>query len=175
MTRYSTKDSQDILVRLNSHPFEDLHALFREGTAPFFEEIRGKTAGSFLSWNPGNSWWLAFFINFQFSSPLARWTGKEFLLPFNKDKKGEGINLFRNRLCPRRYRFDTYIDNCRLHRGSCLILDYRAYLSPMLGLVDDVRKIEPGVFLGQMHYKFPLKKEPWFVGYFVLCALRDHG
>jgi len=37
-------------------------------------------------------------------------------------------------------------------------------------LVDEVRKIKNGQFLGRAYYKFPWRKEIWFVGYFVLCV-----
>jgi len=39
------------------------------------------------------------------------------------------------------------------------------------GLVDEVRKFKDGQVLGRAYYKFPWRRQTWFVGYFVLCAL----
>jgi len=72
---------------------------------------------------------------------------------------------------PHRFRFDTYIKKAYIDQKLCVALDYRAYPSLMFGLVDDVKKIENSVFLGQMYFKFPWKKEIHFLGYFALCAL----
>ena len=138
-----------------------------------FEEIEGATTGSFLAWNAKNPRWIKFFINFLFHSFFARWTGKKFFTPFDKNKKGKGVNLFQNKVLPCRFRFDTYIKQAFSDKELCLALDYRRYLSLMFGLIDDVRKIEAGIFLGQMYYKFPWKKELYFLGYFVLCPLKS--
>src|SRR5574341_385588 len=159
--------------KLGKYSFDDLHTLFKEGKIPSFEEIEGETAGSFLAWNPQNPWWIGLFIKILFNSPFARWKGKELITPFEKEQRGKGVNLFQNRILPHRFRFDTYIKQAYLDQNLCLALDYRPYPSLMAGLVDDVRRIEEGVFLGQMHYKFPWKKEFLVLGYFVLCARRQ--
>jgi len=173
MKRYSDKEAQVIIAKLRKHSFIELHLLFKAGKAPSFEELEGETAGSFLAWNPQNPHWIKFFIDLLFNSPFACWTGKKFFTPFDKEKRGKGVNLFRNRTLPYRFQFDTYIKKAQIDNNFCLALDYRAYPSLMFGLVDDVRKIEDGVFLGQMFYNFPWEKESWFLGYFVLCAFEN--
>jgi hypothetical protein len=55
---------------------------------------------------------------------------------------------------------------------QCLVIRY-PFGSLMYGLIDEVRQIEDGVFLGQMLYKFPWKRKRIFIGYFVLCALAE--
>jgi hypothetical protein len=80
------------------------------------------------------------------------------------------VNLFRNRLWPRRYRLETYIKGAEADHEPCLTLEY-PFPSLMYGLIDDVRKIDDGVLLGQMLYKFPWRKGRLFLGYFLLCAL----
>ncbi|MBC8236192.1 hypothetical protein H8E77_42130 [bacterium] len=172
MKRYSDKEAQIIIDKLKKKSFSALHLLFKIEDVPLFEELEGETAGSFLAWNPKNPFWIKFFMKILFNSPFARWTGKKFITPFDKENRGKGVNLFRNRILPHRFRFDTYIKKAQIDHNVCLALDYRDYRSLMFGLVDDVRKIEDGVFLGQMYYKFPWKKELWFLGYFVLCALK---
>lgn len=170
--QYSLEEAKIIIDRLKKHSFEDLLALFKEGKAPLSEEIEGETAGSFLAWNPQNSLLIKFFTKILFNSPFGRWTGKEFSAPFDGGKRGKGVNLFQSRILSQRFRFDTYIKKARSDSNSCLALDYRLYPSLMSGLVDDLRKIEDGVFLGQMYYKFSMKKELRFLGYFVLCSLK---
>jgi len=171
--QYSKKEAQIIIVKFKKHLFSDLHLLFKEGSVPSFEELEGETAGCFLAWNPKNPRWIKFFIEFLFNSSFAHWTGKKFFTPFDKEKRGKGVNLFQNKILPYRFRFDTYIKQSYSDQNLCLALDYRPYPSPMFGLVDDVRKTEAGVFLGQMYYKFPWKKELQFLGYFVLCSLKN--
>ena len=41
----------------------------------------------------------------------------------------------------------------------------------MYGLIDDVRQIDDGVLLGQMHFRFPWQRSRTFIGYFVLCVI----
>lgn len=167
------------IAKLKKNDLNGLHSLFSEGVVPSFEEIKGKTAGSFLAWNPANPWFMEFSVRILFDSPVARWTGKEFFSPFGpsagsrqvEEKRGRGVNLFKNRILPNRFRFDTYIKKAYSDQKPCLALDYRPYFSLMSGLIDDVRKIEDGVFLGQMYHKFLWEKELQFLGYFALCAL----
>ena len=168
---YSAEEAKSILAKLKNSDLDELHSLFGAGTVPLFEEIRGKTLGVFLAWNPANPWLIKFPVRILFDSPIAHWTGKEFLSHFGVGKQGRGVNLFRNRILPHRFKFDTYIKKAYSDQKPCLALDYRPYFSLMAGLVDDVRKINDGVLLGQMYYKFPWKRGLQFLGYFALCAL----
>jgi len=145
--------------------------LFHEGGIPPFREFEGETRGSFLAWNPQNSWLQRLSIKLIFDSFFARWTGKKFLTSFKGEERGRGINLYNNLILLHRFRFDTYIKEAYSDGKPCLALDYGTYPSLMFGLVDDVRKIQDGVLLGQMYYKYPWRKERWFWGYFTLCTL----
>jgi hypothetical protein len=80
-------------------------------------------------------------------------------------------NLYENRILPCRYRFDTCIQKALRDENWCLALHYARFPSPMSGTLDELRRIEEGVFLGQAHHKFPGGKEHSFLVYFVLCAL----
>ncbi len=160
-----------IIEQFKKSSIDDLDTLFNRETLPLFEELEGETAGAILALNPGNPWWLKCVIKIAFKSPLERWTGKKFLTSFNEGKKGHGVNLFKSRYFSCLFKFDTYIKNAYVDDKPCLALDYRAFRSLTLGLVDEVRKIKDGQFLGRAYYKFPWKKQMWFVGYFVLCSL----
>jgi len=173
--RYSNEEAKTIMAKLREYSFDDLHPLFKEGKTPFFEEIEGDTAGSFLAWNPETHWWIKLLTRIVFDNPFARWTGKRFITPFDEEGRGEGVNVFRNRILPYRYQFDTCIKKALLDQNSCLALDYAPFPSPMFGTLDELRRIEDGVFLGQGHHKFPWEKEHSFLVYFVLCALTQPG
>ena len=169
--RYSETEAVVIIEQFKKCSISDLGALFNRETLPIFGEIEGETAGAILALNPVNPWWLSCVIKIAFKSPLGQWTGKKFLTSFNEEKKGYGINLFKSRYFPCLFKFDTYVKNAYVDDKPCLALDYRAYRSLALGLVDEVRKIRDGQALGRAYYKFPWRRQMWFVGYFVLCAL----
>lgn len=169
--RYSATEARVVIEQFIKYSNSDLDTLFNAGTLPMFEELEGETAGAILALNPENPWWLTCVIKIVFKSPLGQWTGKKFITPFNKGKKGHGINLFKSKYFPRLFKFDTYIKNAYADDKPCLALDYRAYHSLTFGLVDEVRRIRDGQVLGRAYYKFPWRREIWLVGYFVLCAL----
>lgn len=157
-----------ILEELKEKKFEELHLLFKKGLPPAFEEFNGETNGQFLALKPGISPLIKFFIKILFESPIGKWTGKKFITPFTTENKGMGVNLFKNKIFPQRFRFEIYIKKSIFDGNPCLALDYGPYHSLMFNLIDDVRKIEDGILLGQMRFKFPLKKESMFIGYFSL-------
>ena len=169
--RYSEKEAIAIFEQLKRCSINDLDALFDTEALPGFEELEGDTAGEILALNPENPWWLKCVIKIAFKSPLGRWTGKKFLTTFNKEKKGHGINLFKSKHFPQLFKFDTYIKNAYVDDKPCIALDYRPYHLLTFGLVDEVRKFKDGQVLGRAYYKFPWRRQTWFVGYFVLCAL----
>ena len=169
--RYIQAESKAIHTELQALSLEQLDAKFRHGEVPLFEEIEGHTAGAWLAKSPNSYWWAESFIKVFLNSPWARWTGKGFFTPFDHDRRGKGGNLFNNHFGRVRYRLATYIKKAEVDENKVLVLRYPKF-SLMYGLIDDVRKIDDGVFLGQMHYRFPWQKSRIFIGYFVLCSLR---
>ncbi|MFV1975868.1 MAG: hypothetical protein ACC651_08970, partial [Candidatus Scalindua sp.] len=137
--RYSETEAVAITKQLKKCSIGDLDTLFNRETLPLFEELEGDTAGAILALNPENPWWLTCVAKIVFKSPLGQWTGKKFLTPFNNEKKGHGINLFKSRYFPQLFKFDTYIKNAYVDEKPCLALDYRAYHLLTFGLVDEVR------------------------------------
>ncbi len=169
--RYSETEAMVIIEQFKKSSIDDLDTFFVRKTLPIFEELKGDTAGAILALNPENPWWLKCVIKIVFKSPLGQWTGKKFITPFNNEKKGHGINLFKSKYFPSLFKFDTYSKNAYADDKPCLALDYRAYRSLAFGLVDEVRKFRGGQVLGRAYYKFPWRRQMWFVGYFVLCTL----
>jgi len=173
--RHSRENAQAIMARLKGYSFDDLHWLFKEGKTPSFEELEGDTAGSFLAWNPKTSWRLKLLTLIGFDNPFARWTGKRFVTGFDEDRRGKGINLYQNRLLLHRFSFATCIKESMFDQDQCLALVYAPFPSPMFGTVDELRRIEDGVFLGQGYHRFPWEKQYSLLVYFVLCALTRPG
>jgi hypothetical protein len=169
--RHSLEDAQAIIAKFKKYTFDDFHKLFKEGKAPSFHEIEGDTAGSFLALNPKAGWWRKAAFAIAFDNPLARWTGKRFITTFDGEKKGEGINLFRNRMFPQRFRINTYIGKSLFDQNPCLSVVYPHFPSSMFGLCDELRKIDDSIFLGQGHHRLPWSKRYSLQGYFILCAL----
>lgn len=171
MKRHSLEEASTIIARLRKYSFDDLHLLFKEGKVPLFKEIEGKTAGSFLALNPKTGLWKKLGLKIFFENPLACWTGKKFITPFSEEERGKGINLFQNRILPERFPIDTYVNKSLFDQNLCLTVTYPFFPSRMFGLIDELRRIDDGVFLGQGHHKSPWGKEYSLQGYFVLCAL----
>jgi hypothetical protein len=131
--------------------------------------------GSFLAINPETGWWRKLGLMIFFDNPLARWTGKRFLTPFDGRRRGEGINLFQNRVLPQRFPIYTYVNKSFFDQNPCLAVAYPRFPLNMFGLVDELRNIDEGVFLGQWHHKSLWGKKYSLQGYFVLCALNQEG
>ncbi len=171
-TRFSPEVAKSIITKYQPYSLEQLDLLFKEGEVPVFSEIVGRTAGGWLARSQQDYWWVNAFIKIFLASPWARWTGKGFFTLFDQQQEGKGANLFDNRIGKIRYPLKTYIKKAEVDENLCLTLEY-PFGSIMYGLIDDLRKINQGVFLGQMHYRFPWQKNRLFIGYFLLCALEE--
>lgn len=167
--RFTRAEAAGIIAQLQRATVEELDGRFASGDVPPFAAIAGDTAGGWLA-RPEPRWWAEAFIRFGLDSPWARWTGKRFITPFDEGPIGSGINLFDNRLLPLRYPFRTYIKHAEFDGRPCFTLEY-PFLSAMWGLIDDMRRIEPGVLLGRFEFRFPWQKRRRSLGYFVLVAL----
>ena len=168
--RFTRQESESVVADLQQNAVDQLDAMFRQGAVPWFNEIEGGTAGAWLA-KRTNHWWAQAFIKLVLDSPWGRWSGKGFLTTFDDAARGRGVNLFYNRFFPARYRLKTYVTKAHVDGEACLRLEY-PFGSIMWGLIDDVRRIDEGVFLGQMHFRFPWSRQRIDLGYFVLCALR---
>ena len=154
--RLNNKEAQAVMDRLQELSLDDLHELFKQGRVPKFEEIEGECPGIALVANPKATWikkgWELFYGN----NPLARWSGMEFVEPFDSDNKGDGYNLFRNRMLKRRFKCETYIIFESIYdQNPCLRINYK-FPSIHWNGFDDARLIEDGVLLAQGHMKKPV-------------------
>lgn len=172
--RYSEEEAQGIMAKLQKLSCDDLHSLFKQGRVPSFEEIEGKNPGVVLAWNPKITTVYKVFWRIFGDNPFARWSGMEFIKPFDKDRKGDGFNLYRNRFWSRRFRYETFITNAVSDQELCLRINYK-FPSPQSIAFDDARMIEDGVLLAQGCAKreYPWKANPLFVFYWVSVAIEQ--
>ena len=168
--RFTRQESESVIADLRRLSVDQLDPKFRQGAVPRFNEIEGSTAGDWLA-KRAKHWWAQAFIKLVLDSRWGRWSGKGYSTTFDDAARGRGINLFYNRIFPVRYRFKTYVTEAQMDGEPCLRMEY-PFGSIMWGLIDDIRRIDEGVFLGQMHFRFPWRRQRIDLGYFVLCALQ---
>lgn len=168
--RFTEEEARAVHARLAECSLPELDRRFRAGAVPDFADIEGRTAGAWLARSPANYWWANWFTRVFLDSPWARWTGKGFFASHEETGTGRGANLFDNTFRPVRYPLDTFVQPAQMDGQPCLVLRY-PFGSLMYGVIDNLRVIEDGVFLGQILYRFPWGRRRRFIGYFVLCAL----
>jgi hypothetical protein len=102
---------------------------------------------------------------------FSRWSGMEFIKPFDGDKRGDGFNLYRNRYWTRRFKFETYITKAVSDDELCLRINYR-FPSPQTAGMDDARMLEGGVLLARAYAKFDQRMgwNPLFMFYWMTIA-----
>ncbi len=139
----------DGLLRL---PASELEAMYRHARTPDLAEVRGDLRGRMLAWpmlegRPRVEKALAAFAG----SKGFPWRGKTFTP--RDATHGEGINrIVRDRF--RLFRFETFVGPSRGAPGDALQLEYDLPENPPLirKIKDEIRTIEPGVWLGQAWY-----------------------
>jgi hypothetical protein len=125
---------------------EDLAHLYRTAETPRVSDLDGDLRGRMLAVPPaGRS--LAPLVRALGAWDRFPWRGKSFHA--TDDAHGEGINRFvTDRF--RRYGFSTSIRPSRAGDFDAVQLDYDRRENPFVirGIKDEVRRIEPGLFLG---------------------------
>jgi hypothetical protein len=155
------------LDALLARPASELDRVYREARTPRLLDVAGNLRGRMLAWpvleeKPG----IAGAIRAFAGSRAFPWRGKSFR-PFDEDR-GEGINrVISDRL--KLFRFDTSIARSRAGDFDALQLDYDLDGNPGIirRIKDEMREIEPGLWLGQAY--FATKKRDWLWLYFGLA------
>jgi hypothetical protein len=168
--RFSQIEAQAILLNYQKYSCENLDRLFTESITPTYEEIAGETAGATVLC-PRCGWFTKFLATVLFNCSFSRWKGKIFTSPFEKDQAGKVLNLYGNRLAPRRFIMLSSIVPATYDHKSCVKLTYTFPWSTFRAY-DEIRKVEDGVFLGQTYQKLPFAKKYELKAYFILCALQ---
>jgi hypothetical protein len=172
--RHSETEAKAIMDRLRECSLDELDSMFQQGRVPTFPEIAGRNLGIELAWNPRAprinkmTWWVVG------DGYFSRWSGMEFIKPFDDDKRGDGFNLYRNRYWKRRFRFETYVAEAVSDNDPCLRINYR-FPSPQTAGFDDARMTEDGVLLARAYAKTDqrFRWNPLFMFYWVTVSVEQ--
>lgn len=157
----------ETLDALLDRPARELETAYIEARVPKMLDVHGDLRGRMLAWPSlsRRSGIQGAIRAFAGSAPFP-WRGKSFMP--KDDAKGDGINrVFRDRF--RLFRFETFIGRSRAGDFDALQLDYDLPENPWFirRIKDEIREIEPGVWLGQAW--FMTGKRDWLWLYFGLA------
>jgi hypothetical protein len=172
-TDHAVKRAPGALATLDGllcRPASELARMYREARTPTLGEVKGDLRGRMLAWpvleeRPA----VAHAIRTFAGSSSFPWRGKSFAP--RDEARGDGINrvaMDRFRL----FRFETFIGRSRGPGADfdALQLDYDLPGNPPVirSIKDEIRTIEPGVWLGQAWFVTPKTTFLWL--YFGLAA-----
>jgi hypothetical protein len=156
------------LDRLLDLPVSELQRMYETARTPTIPEVSGDLRGRMLAWPAlEQRHGLQGFFRAFAGSKAFPWRGKSFR-PHDA-ARGEGINrIIEDRW--KLFRFETFIGKSRQGNFDALQLDYDLAGNPPIirSIKDEIRTIEPGVWLGQAWFVTERTKFLWL--YFGLAT-----
>lgn len=128
-------------------------ALFATLPAPEADVMRGEFAGHVPDYSAAI--WHAFVAE----TGMGRWLGKAYAGEAHGDWPGQGYNLYQTKIgTDRRLRFGWAMGPSRLDGRPALLMDYTAFdnWAGQNRLMDEVRLVRPGLFLGVYYTEKPV-------------------
>jgi hypothetical protein len=157
------------LNALLDRPCSDLERLYGGARAPRLGDVAGDLRGRMLAWPSLESRpTVAAAIRAFAGSKGFPWRGKSFNP--KGEISGEGINrVISDRL--RLFRFETFIGPSKAGDFDALQLDYDLPTNPPVirSIKDEIRELEPGLWLGQAYLKTKTRNILWL--YFALARV----
>ena len=147
---YVIEQTQKLNINdLRRMSFDELKQLYRQAKRPAaISDLDGDAIGAMLAWRSPQRGPVAWFLRTFGASSVFPWEGKS----FRSDGRdaGEGINrinLFGKR---RWFPFATRFDASFLDGQPTFVLDYGSRSNPPLinQIVDEVREVSPGLYMG---------------------------
>ena len=149
------------LSALRRMKYDELERLYRAANRPnALSDLNGDAIGAMLAWRTPASGPLASLLRKFGESSVFAWKGKSF--KSLSAERGEGINrvtfLGRRRWFP----FGTRFDASFLDGEPTFVLDYARPGNPPLikSIVDEVREVGPGLYLGPAALKLGGRPRP---------------
>jgi hypothetical protein len=137
------------LRALRQMNFAELEQLYRDGRRPAaLSDLDGEAAGAMLAWRTPGQGPLAWMLRGFGASSVFPWEGKTF--KSENQNQGTGINRINLLKKMRWFPFKTRFDASILDGRPSFILDYSGPGNPPLirSIVDEVREVAPGLYLG---------------------------
>ncbi|HKO97975.1 MAG TPA: hypothetical protein VJU86_13340 [Pyrinomonadaceae bacterium] len=164
-------DSRDRLTipELRRMNFEQLSDVYRSAKPPgSLSDLNGDARGAMLAWRSPATGPLARLLEAMGASPKFPWEGKTF--QSEHSDKGAGINRINLFTKMKWFPFSTRFDKSFLDGKPSFVLDYSGQGNPPLiaQIVDEVREVGPGVYMGPAAIKMSGKPRPvlFFAVYF---------
>lgn len=148
-SRAATDNTAFSLSDLRRMSFEELDLLYRDAQRPAaLSDLNGDGQGAMLAWRSPRSGPLAALLRAMGTSGLFPWKGKSFRAA-TKDA-GEGINRIKLFGSRQWFPFGTRFGASFLDGKPTFVLDYGARDNPPLikQIVDEVREVAPGLYMG---------------------------
>jgi hypothetical protein len=150
------------LATLRRMNFKELEALYLEGRRPSaLSDLDGDAEGAMLAWRSPGSGPIAWLLRVFGSLSIFPWDGKSF--KSRTRAKGEGINRIKLLLWkPQWFPFATRFGASFLDGKPTFVLDYSRSDNPPLirQIVDEVREVAPGLYMGPAALNFRGKPRP---------------
>jgi len=137
------------LAGLRKMDFKQLDELYRAGKRPAsIADLNGDAKGAMLAWRSPARGPVAWLLRAWGTSSLFPWEGKSFKSHGND--LGEGINRVNFFKKMRWFPFKTRFEASFLDGKPSFLLDYSGPGNPPLirSIVDEVREVAPGLYLG---------------------------
>jgi hypothetical protein len=156
---------------LRKMTFSELEEVYRNAKRPAaLSNLNGPALGAMLAWRKPASGPVASLLRSFGESSVFPWKGKTFNSESNE--RGEGINRIDFKFTKTEwFRFGTRFDASFLDGQQSFVLDYSRPGNPPLirSIVDEVREVAPGLYLGPAALKVKGKPRPvlFFSVYFV--------
>ena len=137
------------LYALRGMNFKELELLYRAGKKPeALSDLDGDAKGAMLAWRSPAGGPVAWLLRVFGASSIFPWEGKSF--KSGSRDSGAGINRINFFRKMRWFPFKTRFDASFLDGQPSFILDYSGPGNPPLvrSIVDEVREVAPGLYLG---------------------------
>jgi hypothetical protein len=161
-TAYAAPEDEPLdLTTLRQMNYHELERLYRSANRPSaLADLNGDARGAMLAWRSPQGGPIAWLLRKMGASSGFPWEGKTF--QSQNDEQGEGINrihLLRNM---RWFPFGTRFDASFLDGQPTFVLDYSGRGNPPLisSIVDEVREVGPGLYMGPAALKVNGKPRP---------------
>ncbi|HSS21450.1 MAG TPA: hypothetical protein VLL54_15350 [Pyrinomonadaceae bacterium] len=147
---------------LRTMNFTELEEIYRAAKRPAaLSDLNGDALGAMLAWRSPASGPIASLLRSFGESSLFPWRGKTFESQANE--RGEGINRIDFKFMKTQwFRFGTRFDASFLDGQPSFVLDYSRPGNPPLirSIVDEVREVAPGLYLGPAALKVKGRPRP---------------